>query len=129
GWMVVRSKVWWVRVLDVMSMVPLAIPYLMMGVALIFIALSFRGLGLYGTVWIIAIGHIAVFLPIGVRMMQAAVMQIHKEIEEAASTSGATRMQTMRRIIAPLIRPSIYALVVWVLVHSFREFSIAVILR
>lgn len=129
GWMVVRSKVWWVRALDVMSMVPLAIPYLMMGVALIFIALSFRGLGLYGTIWIIAIGHVAVFLPIGVRMMQAAVMQIHKEIEEAASTSGATRMQTMRRIIAPLIRPSIYALVIWVLVHSFREFSIAVILR
>jgi iron(III) transport system permease protein len=56
-------------------------------------------------------------------------MQIHKEIEEAASTAGATRIQTMRRIIAPLIRPSIYALLVWVLVHSFREFSIAVILR
>jgi iron(III) transport system permease protein len=129
GWMVVRSKVWWVRSLDIMSMIPLAIPYLMMGVALIFVALSFRGLGLYGTVWIIAIGHVAIFLPIGVRMMQAAVMQIHKEIEEAASTSGATRVQTMRRIIAPLIRPSIYALVIWVLVHSFREFSIAVILR
>ncbi|MDQ0137772.1 iron(III) transport system permease protein [Neorhizobium galegae] len=129
GWMVVRSKWWWVKSLDIMSMIPLAIPYLMMGVALIFIALTFRGLGLYGTIWIIALGHIAVFLPISVRMMQGAVMQIHKEVEEAAFVCGANRLQIFRRVMVPLIRPSIYSLVIWVVVHSFREFSIALILR
>lgn len=129
AWAIVRSRVWWVWILDVMSMIPLAIPYLMMGVALIFVALSFRFLPLYGTVWVIALGHIAIFLPIGVRMMQAAVIQIHKELEEAATVAGATRLMTMRRVLIPLIKPSIYSLVIWVVVHSFREFSIAVMLR
>ena len=129
AWTIVRSRVWWVWTLDVMSMIPLAIPYLMMGVALIFIALTLRALPLYGTVWVIALGHIAIFLPIGVRMMQAAVIQIHKELEEAATVAGASRLDLFRRVLMPLIKPSIYGLMVWLVVHSFREFSIAVMLR
>jgi iron(III) transport system permease protein len=129
AWTIVRSKVWWVWTLDVMAMIPLAIPYLMMGVALIFIALTLRALPLYGTIWVIALGHIAIFLPIGVRMMQAAVIQIHKELEEAATVSGASRYALFRRVLVPLIKPSIYGLMVWLVVHSFREFSIAVMLR
>lgn len=129
AWTIVRSRVWWVWTLDVMAMIPLAIPYLMMGVALIFIALTLRSLPLYGTVWVIALGHIAIFLPVGVRMMQAAVIQIHKELEEAATVAGASRMALFRRVLVPLIKPSIYGLMVWLIVHSFREFSIAVMLR
>ncbi len=40
--------------LDVLSMIPLGVPPLMMGVALVFVAFSVRFIPLYGTIWLIA---------------------------------------------------------------------------
>jgi iron(III) transport system permease protein len=38
-------------------------------------------------------------------------------------------MQTFRRIMLPLLAPTIMAMIIWILVHSVREFSIAVMLQ
>jgi len=61
--------------------------------------------------------------------MQAGLIQIGGEIEEAAGMAGATLFQTFRRITMPLLSATTVALTIWVLVHSIREFSIAVMLQ
>lgn len=129
GWTIVRSRSRWTKALDILSMVPIAIPHLMRGVALIFIFFSFRFLPLYGTIWIIALGQLIIFLPVGSRMMQAAVIQLHSELEEAGEMSGAGNFQIIRRILIPLVRGTLVGLVIWVFVHSFREFSVAAMLQ
>jgi iron(III) transport system permease protein len=128
AWTIVRSKLRWVRVLDVMSMIPISVPFLMMGVALVFIFFGLRAIPIYGTIWIIALGHLIVFLPLAARMMQSGVLQVHRELEEAASVSGATFLQNIRRVVVPLLKPTILALMIWLVVHSLREFSVAVML-
>ncbi len=128
AWTIVRSKLRWVRLLDVMSMIPISVPFLMMGVALVFIFFGLRAIPIYGTVWIIALGHLIVFLPLAARMMQSGVLQVHRELEEAASVSGATFLQNIRRVVVPLLKPTIFALLIWLVVHSLREFSVAVML-
>jgi iron(III) transport system permease protein len=128
AWTIVRSRLRWVKILDVMSMIPISVPFLMMGVALVFIFFGLRAIPIYGTVWIIALGHLIVFLPLAARMMQAGVMQVHRELEEAASVSGATMMQNLRRVVVPLLKPTILALMIWLIVHSLREFSVAIML-
>jgi len=50
------------------------------GLALILVYLSIP-IGLYGTIWIIAIAHITRYLSYGSRTMIASQMQIHKELE------------------------------------------------
>jgi iron(III) transport system permease protein len=129
AWCVLRSGVRAAFTLDVLAMIPTGVPPLMMSMALIFLAFSFRFVSLYGTIWLIAIGHIIIFLPVACRMMQAGLLQINAELEEAATVSGAAMARTVRRIIAPLLRPTIIAMVIWVAVHSIREFSIAVMLQ
>lgn len=129
GWTIVRSKSRISRALDVMSMVPIAIPHLMMGVALIFIFFSFKFLPLYGTIWIIALGQLIIYLPVGSRMMQAAVIQLHSELEEAGEMSGASNVQIVRYILIPLVRGTLIGLLIWIFVHSFREFSVAAMLQ
>ncbi|AJE46764.1 ABC transporter permease [Celeribacter indicus] len=129
GWTIVRSRSRLSRALDIMSMVPIAIPHLMMGVALIFIFFSFRFLPLYGTIWIIALGQLIIYLPVGSRMMQAAVIQLHSELEEAGEMSGASNFQIIRRILVPLVRGTLVGLFIWIFVHSFREFSVAAMLQ
>lgn len=129
AWIVLRSKLRGAWLIDLLSTIPLGIPPLMIGVALVIVAFSSRFLALYGTIWIIALGHVIVFLPIASRMMQTGLIQISGELEEAASIAGATLFQMLRRITVPLMSSTIAALTIWILVHSIREFSIAVMLQ
>lgn len=129
AWAVLRSRVRGAGVLDVLAMIPLGIPPLMMSVALIFLAFSFRAVPIYGTIWLIALGHFIVFLPVAVRMMQSGLLQISAELEEAAVVSGGSLLQMFGRILVPLLRPTIIAAAIWIAVHSIREFSIAVMLQ
>jgi iron(III) transport system permease protein len=129
AWAVLRSRVRGAVILDVLAMIPLGIPPLMMSVALIFLAFSFRIIPIYGTIWLIAIGHFIVFLPVAVRMMQSGLLQISAELEEAAVVAGGSLVQMFGRILVPLLWPTIMAAAIWIAVHSIREFSIAVMLQ
>lgn len=129
AWIVLRSKLRRAWLLDVVAMIPLGVPPLMTGIALVFVAFSIKFLPLYGTIWVIALGHVIAFLPISSRMMQSGLLQITGELEEAAHVAGASVARTVWRILLPLLVPTIMAMVVWVLVHSVREFSIAVMLQ
>jgi iron(III) transport system permease protein len=129
SWIVLRSKLRQAWMLDVLAMIPLGVPPLMIGVALVFVAFSVRFLPLYGTIWLIAVGHVIAFLPVSSRMMQSGLLQITGELEEAAAVAGASLLQTFKRIILPLLVPTIIAMIIWILVHSVREFSIAVMLQ
>ena len=90
AWIVLRSKLRHAWMLDVLAMIPLGVPPLMIGVALVFVAFSLRFLPLYGTIWLIAIGHVIAFLPVASRMMQSGLLQIGSELEEAAAIAGAS---------------------------------------
>ena len=129
SWVVLRAKLRYGWVLDVLSMIPIGVPPLMIGVALIFVAFSVRFLALYGTIWLIAVGHLIAFVPVASRMMQSGLLQISGELDEAAAVAGASLLRTFRRIILPLLAPTIVAVMIWTLVHSVREFSIAVMLQ
>jgi iron(III) transport system permease protein len=129
SWLILRSRLRFAWVIDVLTMVPIGVPHLMTGIALIFLFFSLRVIPIYGTIWLIALGHLIVYLPVASRMMQAGILQISGELEEAGVMSGATVWQNMRRVIAPLLKPTIIALMIWMIVHSLREFSIAVMLQ
>jgi iron(III) transport system permease protein len=60
--------------------------------------------------------------------MGAAFLQIHRELEEAASTSGANLFDTFSRIVLPLLWPSFARGFLWMFVRSLRDTSIALML-
>lgn len=129
AWVVIRSRVSWRRLLDVLAMLPIGTSAVMMGIALVFIFFGFRAIPIYGTIWVIAIGHAIVYLPFSARTVQAAMLQVSRELEEAAHVAGATMRHTFRRVIVPLLSPALVGVMIWVAFHSIREFSIAAILQ
>jgi iron(III) transport system permease protein len=129
AWVVIRSRVSWRRLLDVLAMLPIGTSAVMMGIALVFIFFGFRAIPIYGTIWVIAIGHAIVYLPFSARTVQAAMLQLSRELEEAAQVAGATMRGTLRRVVVPLLTPALVGVLVWVAFHSLREFSIAVMLQ
>jgi len=125
---VVRSKFWGRRLLDQLAFVPHAIPGIVTGIAFFWLFLKLDFLPLYGTIWAITIGFTANFISYGTRSMNAALLQIHKELEEAAYVSGAPPWRTMWRIFAPLMMPTFAGVWIWVVLHAVRIAGMPLIL-
>jgi iron(III) transport system permease protein len=127
---VVRSKFWGRRALDQLSFMPHAIPGIVMAVAFlwVFINLDNLGLSLYGGIWSVTIAFTVGYIAYGTRAMNAAILQIHKDLEEAAYVSGAVQWRTMWRIFFPLMIPTFVGVWIWVMLHAVRAASLPLIL-
>ncbi|WP_229737749.1 ABC transporter permease [Primorskyibacter flagellatus] len=113
--------------LNQLASLPIIFPGIVLGVAMIQLALR-TPFGLYGSIWLIAIAFIIRYLPYGMRYAQPAVMQIHRELEEAANVSGASQPGTFRRIVLPLTAPALLAGWLFIFLVAAKELSIAVLL-
>jgi iron(III) transport system permease protein len=126
GWLIARGKAW-SRVLDQLAMVPLVFPGLVLGVAMMEIYLALP-LPIYGTIWILLIAFVIHCIPYSFRYATAGVVQIHRELEEAASVSGASVAGTLRRVVIPLIKPTLASSWLFLFLITTRGVSIPVLL-
>ena len=60
--------------------------------------------------------------------MHGAVLQLHKDLEEAAQVGGVSWSKAFRYIVLPLLLPSIVAGWVFVALHALRETTMALML-
>lgn len=127
AWMTVRTRLPGRSLLDGLASFPLAIPGLVMGVALLFVYLRFP-VPVYGTLLILFIAYFTRYMPYGIRYASTSMFQIGNELEESAQTSGATWWQTFRRIIIPLLMPGLLAGWIYIMMVSFRELSSSILL-
>jgi iron(III) transport system permease protein len=125
---VVRSKFWGRKLLDQLAFVPHAIPGIVMGIAFFWVFLKLDFLPIYGTVWAMSIGFTVSFLSYGTRSMNASLLQIHKELEEASYVSGAPPWRTLRRVFLPLMLPTFVGVWIWVVLHAVRIAGMPLIL-
>jgi iron(III) transport system permease protein len=127
---IVRSQVKGAGLLDGLVFMPHAIPGIVIALALIMAYLSppLKYLGIYGSLWIMVIGLVVAYVAFGTRLMNSAIMQVHKELEQAAYVCGAGTMRTLFAITLPLLFPAFAAGWVWVAVHALRSFSIPLML-
>lgn len=108
------------RSIDVISTLPVAIPGLVIGVAYLWAWIGLPG-GLYGTIWILALAFIARFMPDTVKALSTSLLQIHRELEEAAWICGRGLLGTIRSIVLPLARPGVIAAMTLLFILAIRE--------
>lgn len=112
---------------EVIASLPLAMPALVLGMAILWTWLVIP-IPLYGTIGILVLAYIARFMPQGFRGTSSSMLQIHHEVEEAARVSGANRLRATAEILLPLMRTSIFATCLLVLILSMRELSASIFL-
>jgi iron(III) transport system permease protein len=127
AWVVVRTRLRGRLILDNLAFLPLSIPGLVMGVALLFVYLRFP-IPVYGTIFILFIAYFTRYMPYGMRYASTSMYQIAAELEESAATSGASWWQTFRRIYLPLLFPGLLAGWTYIVMVSFRELSSSILL-
>jgi iron(III) transport system permease protein len=106
SWVIVKSRAKGRKLLDFLTFMPHAIPGIVTGVALMWVYI-FLPLPIYGTIWILLIAYVTSRLAFGTRVMNAAMTQLHKELEEASYASGGSWFKTFRKITLPLLLPAL----------------------
>ena len=115
------------RLLGFLATAPVAVPGIVLGVGL-FLSYTRPPFVLYGTLWILLIAFLTINLPSAYQQLQAAFATIHPELEDASRILGATRLQSLRQITAPLLRTGVIATWCFIFIGVMRELSAAVIL-
>ena len=125
SWFAVRGGGRFGRLLDMLSFAPMAVPPVVLAIALL---LVFLRTPLNGTIWVLVIGHVTIYLAFGTRTMNGALVQIHKELEDAALVSGASWATSLRRVLFPMVWPHIINAWLWVVAHSARDLTFPLLL-
>ena len=130
SWIVLRSRIRGRAAFDFIAFLPHAVPSIVFGVGALLLTLYVlqRALPLYGTIWILLIVFVIARISYGTRMTNSGLIQIHAELEESAQMSGATTWQGFRRILVPLLAPTLLYAWLWIALLVFRELTLAVIL-
>jgi iron(III) transport system permease protein len=135
---VVRSSVPFRGMLDVLSMLPLAVPGLVMAFGYLSLSVQFkRALGDATPEWLdvqrfpvflLVLSYSARRLPYVVRSSAAGLQQVPRDYERAAANLGATAPHVLRRIVLPLIGASVLAGALMAFVFAMLEVSDSLIL-
>jgi iron(III) transport system permease protein len=127
AWIVLRTRFPGRRLIDTLASLPLVMPGLVIGLAIMICYLALP-LPVYGTLWILLIAYMTRFLPYGMRFNSAALVQLHKELEESSGLSGADWITTFRRVVLPLLKPGLMAGWLYIVIVLVRELSSSILL-
>jgi spermidine/putrescine transport system permease protein len=108
-----------------LAMLPLIVPYLVLGVALL---LLFAALGIERSLFTIGIAHTVIALPYALLIILARLAGVGADLEEAAMDLGATYPTTLRLIVLPIAAPAIVSAWLVAFTASFDEFALALFL-
>jgi iron(III) transport system permease protein len=128
SWMLVRGRSRYARLLDIICFVPHTIPGIVLSLALMWTYLQIDFIPIYGTLWIIIIAFVTKDLAYGTRATNTAMLQISKELEEAAAMAGAKRHTILARVTIPLLIPAMANAMLHMAARCFSDISIALML-
>ena len=127
AWITVKSKLPGRGLLDNLTFIPIAFPGIVLGVSLIWVSLTIFPI-IYGTFWILLFAYMTRFMPYGIRSASASMLQINRELEEAAYASGGSWGQTFQKVIFPLLMPGFVAGWIYISIVALRELSTSILL-
>jgi iron(III) transport system permease protein len=130
SYLIVRSRLPGRGIIDVLSWLPWALPGVLISLALLWAVL---GSGehvklIYGTLWLLVLAIIIKEMPLGTQIIKAAVQQIGPEMEEASSAAGASWAEYFRRILLPLLKPTIVSVAIIVFISAARDIPTVIFL-
>ena len=127
AWMIYRSRLPGVGVIEYVLMFPQAVPRLVFAFGMLWAWLLFP-IPVYGTLWLLLIAYLTVFLPLGLRTISGVILQIDRSLEESAQMCGASWSYRLRTVTMPLLRPGLIAAWLLLFIASVRELGASILL-
>ncbi|MFA5596128.1 MAG: iron ABC transporter permease [Pusillimonas sp.] len=129
AWSVTKGRVPGAGLIDACSLLPAALPGVVVGVGLILAwNQPFWPVTPYGTWLILLLSYTCLLLPYPVRYVGAAFRQISDSLEAAARVHGASLLRTLWHVSLPLSLPSLIAAMLMVFAVASRELVTSLLL-
>ncbi|HEX2171333.1 MAG TPA: iron ABC transporter permease, partial [Dehalococcoidia bacterium] len=127
AWIIYRSRLRGSGLLEYVVMFPQSVPRLVFALGLLWAWLNVP-LPVYGSLWLLLLAYLTVFLPLGVRTISGVMLQLDKSVEECARVCGASWFQQLRSVTMPLLKPGLIAAWMLLFIASVREVGTSVLL-
>jgi iron(III) transport system permease protein len=127
SWIIYRSRLPGSNIIEYIVMFPQSVPRLIFAFGMMWAWLIFP-IPIYGTLWLLLIAYLTVFLPLGVRTISGVMLQIDKSLEECAQMCGAGWGYRIRTVTVPLLWPGLIAAWLLLFVASIRELGASILL-
>jgi iron(III) transport system permease protein len=127
SWIIYRSRLPGSNIIEYIVMFPQSVPRLIFAFGMMWAWLIFP-IPIYGTLWLLLIAYLTVFLPLGVRTISGVMLQIDKSLEECAQMCGAGWGYRIRTVTVPLLWPGLVAAWLLLFVASIRELGASILL-
>ncbi|CAM6411912.1 TPA: ABC transporter permease [Klebsiella michiganensis] len=129
AWLVVVQKMKGSAFVDALSLLPAALPGVVVGVGLILLwNQPFWPVSPYNTWFMLLLSYCCLLLPWPVRYVGSALRQLGHNLEPAARVHGATPLQALRLIVLPLVFPALLAAMLMVFAIASRELVTSLLL-
>jgi iron(III) transport system permease protein len=127
AWLICRSRLPGSGLIEYIVMFPQAVPRLVFAFGLMWAWVVFP-IPIYGTLWLLLLAYLTVFLPLGVRTIAGVMLQIDKSLEECAQMCGASWAFRVRTVTIPLLVPGLVAAWLLLFIASIRELGASILL-
>jgi iron(III) transport system permease protein len=127
AWLIYRSRLPGSGLIEYVVMFPQAVPRLVFAFGLMWAWVVFP-VPIYGTLWLLLLAYLTVFLPLGVRTIAGVMLQIDKSLEECAQMCGASWAFRVRTVTIPLLVPGLVAAWLLLFIASVRELGASILL-
>jgi raffinose/stachyose/melibiose transport system permease protein len=96
-------------------------------VALVPLVKMFQSMGLYNTFWALLILYTAFRIPFTTFLIRAYMIDLPREVDEAAEVDGASRWTAFWRVILPMCRPILISTVILHILFAWNEYLFAMV--
>jgi iron(III) transport system permease protein len=127
AWIIYRARMPGSGVIEYIVMFPQAVPRLVFAFGMMWAWLMFP-IPIYGTLWLLLIAYLTVFLPLGIRTIAGVMLQVDRTLEESAQMCGAPWAYRIRTVTMPLLRPGLIAAWLLLFIASVRELGASILL-
>jgi iron(III) transport system permease protein len=127
SWLIYRSRLPGAGAIEYLLMFPQAVPRLVFAFGMLWAWLIFP-IPIYGTLWLLLIAYLTVFLPLGLRTISGVILQIDRSLEESAQMCGAAWGYRLRTVTMPLLKPGLIAAWLLLFIASVRELGASILL-
>ena len=116
----IRYKVPGQNMISTLLIAPILVPEVVLAVALL---LFLNALSINKSFFLLLMGHVIFTLPFVVLVVQARLVNIRRDVEEAAMSLGASPRQTFFQITLPLLAPAVFAGMLFAFTISFDDIT------
>ncbi len=124
AYIIVRTNFFGRRAISFLSWLPFPVPGIIMGLGFLWFTFSVPFLTpLYGSIWLLIVINVITSMTLGIQIFQSALINLSMDLEEASRVTGASWLYTLRRILLPIIMPTIMVVGIISFVSAARQIA------